>query len=175
MTDQPRHRFDRLDADGDGFVTREDYLGVPRQLENVIGERNDGVTELETAYLALWARLCELHDGDKDGRLSRDEFVQATGDALSEDGYDKWIRPIVDAYIQALDKDGDGRLDAAELAQIGKASGLSEQQASTAVQLADTTGDGLLSADELHRLVRVLYKEGDPEAAASLLYNGIAI
>ncbi|HEY6739981.1 MAG TPA: hypothetical protein VI076_14140, partial [Actinopolymorphaceae bacterium] len=147
-------RFDRLDRDANGFVERRDYETIPARLAEAIGERNEGVRRLEAAYLALWDRLRGERDADGDGRISRAEFVEAATNTLSDDdAYDRWLRPIVDAYVQALDRDGDGRLGTSELAAIGKSTGVAEHDVEAALGLADADHDGLLSAEELHALV----------------------
>jgi Ca2+-binding EF-hand superfamily protein len=168
-------RFDRLDTDGNGAIEESDYLAVPRKLAEIVGADKPGVDGLEKAYQALWQRLCEQKDANNDGVISREEFVAANEEAFAKDGYDQWLRPIIDAYMTALDADGDGTLSTSELAVIATAAGVDSEDAAAAHKLADADYDGKLSADELHRLAQEFYNEAGIDSTAIALYNGIGI
>ncbi|KAG6500145.1 hypothetical protein ZIOFF_039961 [Zingiber officinale] len=75
----------------------------------------------------------------------------------------------LDAAIRSLDRDGDGKISAAELALCMvslMAVELPQEEAAALVALADGDGDGLLEVEEL---ASVLQAGGEEEAERDLL------
>lgn len=100
--------FDRLDADGDGAVTRAEVEAAPAMRFAAADANGDGkVTVDEIAAMmraatderAAW--MLGRHDADGDGALSAEEMAPRHGDRA-------------DRMFSRMDADGDGRVTRAE-------------------------------------------------------------
>jgi Ca2+-binding EF-hand superfamily protein len=171
--------FRSLDADGSGLVDRAELAGA-----------------LAEAGLFLSAEavdsMLRAADADGDGRISLAEWAHlcARVGAHAEDARDaplayglaEWRRardalhltnslPQAEALFRALDADGSGKLDAAEIAEALNKSGvpLSAPALGAMMQAADADGDGRVSlAEWVHLCARVgvCAAGGGAEAAA---------
>ena len=149
--------FDRLDANGDGVIDRNEFRGAP-ELFNQLDLNNDGVISREEFQAARgqmgarrgqdqqqmriadpaarWRMLLERYDANNDGMITAEEW---TG------------RPEM---FQRLDRNQDGVLVEAEVieawGQQPPADGRQQRQdpARMLIQMMDTTGDGQVSAQE---------------------------
>ncbi|PYE99934.1 EF hand domain-containing protein [Rhodopseudomonas faecalis] len=92
------HRFAAYDADGDGYLDREEQAKFDKVRETGIARfsEDDRVKIRRVADGLSMPR----NDADGDGRVSRDEFLK---------GGDSWLK--------SLDKDGDGAVTLLDLAK----------------------------------------------------------
>lgn len=115
-------RFDSLDKNQDGKLTKEEYMA----------NRRPGGRAEETF---------QSKDINKDGTLTKDEMCMGTG------GEDATRSPKVnckDRFV-TLDKNGDGQLSKDEYMAVKRPGMKSEQS----FLRKDTDGDGRLSPDEM--------------------------
>jgi len=106
----------------------------PSQLLQALDLNKDGV--LSKAELAKAASSLGALDLNGDGVISAEEFMPAPPPAF--DGEDAPPPPPPEPLLAALDSDGDGVIDGAELAA-----------ASDSLLSLDRNGDGVLSLEEL--------------------------
>lgn len=102
-------RFDRLDTNGDGFVSKEEFpgrrggaAGNQRPAGNAAGSGGDrprmrGQASQRQARMPMRWRSFDDYDSDKDGQVSKDEMAA----------------PIDE--LASLDTNGDGRVDRSEM------------------------------------------------------------
>lgn len=108
--------FAKIDRDGDGFVDALEVVvfSAARSGEasvNTDFDRDGKSTSLEVlATHAHWARAL---DANRDGKLSREEFVAGRGWHRARD-------ERIDAKFRSADKNGDGAIDAAEIQSDSK-------------------------------------------------------
>ena len=172
-------RFELLDADGDGFITAADY----DQTASAVCEAFDypqGSPQHERVhmtFLTMWDKLSRKMDGKHTGRISRDQFLSSCADSIVErgGGYDRNIKPVVDAVFDIIDADGDGVLDVDELARWFSAYGVCEDDAQRAFTTLDRNGDGVLSRDEVHEAVEDYYTSDDPRAHGNRIYGPLQV
>lgn len=85
-----KQRFERIDADGNGKISREEFAKVAARLAGQFGgrpQRDGGAPDV----------LFRLLDADKDGKLTKDELQNAT------------------RLLEKLDRNKDGMIDRDEL------------------------------------------------------------
>ncbi len=118
-----------------------------------------------------------LYDRDHDGRVTSREFMLRYDEVVARSGMFRLPRPkpesasneprSAEALRQAFDLDGDGALDARELAAMVVEGGSRnpESDAAALLRAADGDGDGRLAGEELFQLARILsYARVTPEA-----------
>jgi Ca2+-binding EF-hand superfamily protein len=138
------HAFQKLDADGDGKVSRAEAAAEPRFAERFdrLDANRDGVVDRTDRELQGKQRRDEWFakaDADKDGKLTRAEIDRS--DAQRRVEFQQRAEARMAERISALDTNKDGRVSREE------AKG-SERLASRFDSL-DADRDGVLTKDEL--------------------------
>ncbi|MFZ0828068.1 MAG: EF-hand domain-containing protein [Verrucomicrobiia bacterium] len=103
----------------------------PLPLVIVLDANHDGV--IDSNEIANASAALKTLDKNGDGQLTPDEYLPTLPAAASKDA----PRPLVPAIVKALDVNGDGVIDANEIAN-----------APAALQALDKNGDGKLTPDE---------------------------
>jgi Ca2+-binding EF-hand superfamily protein len=173
-----RHKIDRsfrrLDTDRNGHVERGDLQDVGARLILGFGESPTSPKgRAVTVRLdAVWQELAAYADGDRDGRLSADEYHAGMTAAFVEGpAFDPVFQPAAEAVAVLCDTDGDGRLAREEFAVLQRAFNTSPEQATVAFQRIDTDGDGRLGVEELVTAMRAYYIGTDPQAPGNWLFG----
>lgn len=166
-------RFRTYDADGDGFIDREDFTAAGLRTTRAFGLSDDDpkAMRFRDALEALWRQLSSATGTDHDGRISVDEYKQAFADGLLEtpESFDEGYGPLLDAGMAIADQDGDGRLTVEELVKwTGALMNLSEADARVIHDLL-SDDDGLLSVQSLLEAVREFYFSEDHRSAGNWL------
>ena len=172
-------RFELLDADGDGFITAADYDQTAAAVCEAFNylEGSPQHERVHMTFLTMWEKLSRKMDGRHTGRISRDQFISSCTDSIiqREGGYDRNIRPVVDAVFDIIDADGNGVLDVDELATWFNAYGVCVDDAQRAFTELDRNGDGVLSRDEIHQAIEVYYTSDDPKARGNKIYGPLTV
>ncbi|UBU16509.1 EF-hand domain-containing protein [Nonomuraea gerenzanensis] len=142
--------FDDLDADGDGFLTRYDYLALARQRLQQTGVRPDTPDgeALVEAFLNAWDTHARTLDTDRDGEISKEEYVRSFEMLVSTGALQAVLAPISRATFTAADRDGDGWISAEEFRSLWSQPGTG---LTAAFARADSDGDGRISYEEFAR------------------------
>lgn len=150
--------FGRIDADGDGMLSREEYrdcFGLPARLA---GEQaaKDETDELETA--ADWT---DLHAGDRK-QLSAEEWAERAREAWKESPasardvftYNDWVekeehyaRAAINRF-QQQDQNGDGILTQKEYETLGREVKFDDKALEERFNARDVNEDGVISPQE---------------------------
>ncbi|MFI1605565.1 EF-hand domain-containing protein [Streptomyces griseofuscus] len=152
-------RFEKWDTDGNGVLDAADFQSEARRIAQNLGKDADApeVQELQAAFTGLYEYLAEKSGVEAGGAISRQQFLDATGDMLFKEGeasFNRALSPIVKALIRLCDEDHDGQIDAREFQAWLSGVGVPLSEAGLAFQKVDKNGDGRLSEDELLEVVR---------------------
>ncbi|MFD8410206.1 EF-hand domain-containing protein [Streptomyces sp. NPDC059650] len=166
--------FDRLDTNGDGVLTAEDYRGSAEQLLQSYGmgpSAPKGRALIE-ANQALWERQAELVDRDHDGRIDRQEYrewfasLPASESASGAPSGSPEVMAVLHAQFTVADRDGDGLMDLHDFTMWRELKGVTGREATAAFELIDSDGDGAIGwqdfvgAAAAHGLEALLYGPG---------------
>ncbi|GAA4947266.1 EF-hand domain-containing protein [Nonomuraea thailandensis] len=147
--------FTDLDADGDGLLTRHDYLALAQRRLQQTGVRPDspdGEAVVE-AFLNAWDTHARALDTDSDGEISKEEYVRSFEMLVRTGTLEAVLTPISRATFTVADRDGDGRISAEEFRALWTHPGT---DLSAAFDRADADGDGRISFEEFARARRGL-------------------
>ncbi|GAA3553855.1 EF-hand domain-containing protein [Nonomuraea rosea] len=142
--------FNDLDTDGDGFLTRYDYMALAQRRLGQTGVRADtpeGESVVD-AFLNAWDIHARALDTDRDGRISKEEYVSSFETLVRTGTLDTVLTPISRATFAAADRDRDGWITAEEFGAVWNRP---RTDLTTAFARADADRDGRISFEEFAR------------------------
>ncbi|MFI6094103.1 EF-hand domain-containing protein [Lentzea sp. NPDC051213] len=167
--------FDVLDTDGSGVITRADFVAVVTRLKSALHhpEGSPQAQSLSDGYLGWWEQIRKQVDVDEDGRITRDEYIDAVDQGLLEDShYLDAVSAAADSLFGAADADGDGALVESEMVVVYGSVGIDPGIAAGAFHQIDADGDGRISRAELRAAVRGAFaSKGPQEPGSNILGN----
>ncbi|MCX4675815.1 methylglyoxal synthase [Streptomyces sp. NBC_01433] len=158
--------FRAYDLDGDSQLGREDLIAYAARVAEKLTAPGDTRrrSALYDAYAELWTQLAAVSDTDRGGRISEQEFVAATArGAFDADPHfrESTLRAL-DSLADALDRNGDGTIDAVEYERIFGATGLAGDTSALAFETVDADGDGRITRTEMRAAAVHLSPLADP-------------
>lgn len=158
VVDSPQHRiFAMLDVDGNGVITRGEYLDRVDRVAAAMGReaRHPTVAASRAAHEAVFADM----DADHDGRVSFEEYRAWVG----HDAFERSCRRALGSLFDIAD----GGVDREEFIRLRTAAGNAAADAGAAFDGLDTDRDGLIDRDIYLEGIRAFVISGaSPMAAA---------
>ncbi|MEW2587882.1 EF-hand domain-containing protein [Streptomyces virginiae] len=143
LTDAAKQRiFAMLDRDGDGVVSRTEYLARVDRAAAAMGRGGDDPV-VHTARAAHEHVFADM-DADHDGRVTFEEYRAWAG----HESFERSCRSALGSLFDVADHDGDGRLTREEFTQLRMASRNTETDAGQAFDDLDTDADGLVDRED---------------------------
>ncbi|AEW98523.1 EF-hand domain-containing protein [Streptantibioticus cattleyicolor] len=161
-----RHIFTMLDTDGDGVISRREYLARPERAARALGR--DGDDPLVRAARVAHERVYASMDADGDGRVTFEEYATWAGGEV----FDGVCRQALGALFDLADADADGALARAEFTRLRSVLGNDAGNAAKAFDALDTDGDGRVGRDEYLASIRSYVAEGASPMAEALHDGG---
>lgn len=149
MSDFAKRRiFAMLDADGDGTVSKREYLARVDRVASAVGRRADDprVVAARLAHEVVWGDM----DADGDGLVT---FEQYRGWAGPET-FERSCRSVLGSMFDLADADADGLVDRGEFRRLRTAMGNAEDGVDEAFDNLDTDCDGLVDRDDYLEAIR---------------------
>merc|ERR1711920_386807 len=129
-----REQFDRLDKNGDGALDAGELSLLLIDM---------GFTKTQAHSEA--SKIIKSTDDDRSGEIEFDEFARI---------WQRKLLSVNDSYIHAvftvLDEDGNGTIEAHELAKVLNMQGEGDEKIKELIKEVDTDGDGVISWDEFY-------------------------
>lgn len=169
--------FGHLDVNANGYIEHDDVVALVARLVAGFREVPDSPRSkaLAEGFEDFWRSLLVAVDADGDRRLTPEEWndgmVRAFVDADS--GFERHLRPAVEAVVRLADADGDDRIALPEFQVMQKAFGTRPAEVRDAFDHLDADGDGALTVDELIDAARRYYT-GKGKATGDWLFGRIA-
>ncbi|MFD7629565.1 EF-hand domain-containing protein [Streptomyces sp. NPDC059851] len=136
ITDAAKRRiFAMLDADGDGVVSRAEYLARVDRAASALGRGADHpvVSAARRAHEVVWQDM----DADRDGRVTFEEYRTWAG----YDAFERSCRPALGSLFDIADLDADGYVSRDEFVRLRVAARNTEEAAAAAFDDLDTDRD----------------------------------
>ncbi|MGV9270208.1 EF-hand domain-containing protein [Kitasatospora sp. NPDC003701] len=169
MSDAAKRRiFSMLDADGDGVISRDEYLARVDRAAAATGR--GGLDPLVEAAREAHREVFGRMDADGDGRVSLAEYSGWAG----HDAFEEFCRPALGSLFDLADADGDGRLGREEFTRLRAATGNSADGAAAAFEALDAAGDGLLGRDAYLAAIHDYLTTGTSAMADAYRHGGLA-
>lgn len=155
--------FAMLDVDGDGVISRQEYLMRPERAAAALGrDWNDPrVLAALTAHERVYASM----DADGNAQVSYEEYARWAG----ADAFDDVCRQALGSLFDLADADADGALSQDEFTALRTALGNPADNARRAFEALDADGDGRIDREEYLASIRT-YVSGGTSAMAHALH-----
>lgn len=155
--DRLTQRFEKWDTNGDGVLELADFREEAHLIAEAFAkaESSPETRKLMAAFTGLFDYLTS-QAGARDS-LSWDQFRVVMERLIFDEGetaFNEVMGPVVDGIIGMCDDNHDGNIDGDEFAIWLGALGVEREEARTAFTQIDSSGDGLLSTEELLAAVR---------------------
>jgi Ca2+-binding EF-hand superfamily protein len=157
-----RNIFAMLDVDGDGSISRQEYLARPERAAAALGH-DDGdplVSTARTAHERVYASM----DADNDGKVTFAQYAAWAG----ADAFDDVCRQALGSLFDLADADADGALSRTEFIRLREALGNPAGNTQAAFDALDTDGDGLIDRDAYLASIRAFVTDGTSPMAEAL-------
>ncbi|MGA4837635.1 EF-hand domain-containing protein [Streptomyces sp. G45] len=161
-TDAAKRRiFAMLDVDGDGVISRAEYLARVDRVAAALGRdaHHPVVATARAAHEAVYEDM----DADRDGRVSFEEYRIWAG----HDAFERSCRPALGSLFDIADFDADGRLSEDEFSRLRVAAGNAGADVGAAFAALDTDRDGLVDRDAYLAGIRAFVTTGASAMAAA--------
>lgn len=168
--------FGHIDIDNDGYIERDDVLGLGARILVGFGEAPTSAKGKAVIdhYDTLWETIVARIDSDRDARISREEYRSGMAAAfIHGPDFDHVFRPAAQAVATLCDTDDDGVVGADEFQTLQSAFGTSTADAQAAFNKLDTNGSGTLTVDELIEAAREFFLGDDPSSRGNWLFGPI--
>ncbi|MFL6124665.1 EF-hand domain-containing protein [Actinophytocola sp.] len=153
VQDRLQRRFNRWDNDHSGVLEKSDFEREADDIAERMGERPNSqrATQLKKALTGMYDDIARDGGGGSSSAVSWEQFQKAAQKWMASDErvLRDHLRPMVQAVVGMVDRDGSGTIDRDEFVAWISAIGAGEGQASDAFDTIDTDGDGSLSVDEV--------------------------
>jgi Ca2+-binding EF-hand superfamily protein len=176
-----RKVFDIWDANGDGFLQKDDWVLIQQRhaASLGIGAETPQFKSMGALFNGIWEVLRAVADKNRDDRISPDEFLAYAEDVygnVKEVGYQQIPereRAMFEAIMQWGDRDQDGKIGLDDYsgwltAWLGRDAG---DRAKEAFQRLDLDGDGYISAEEMRSIIAQYILSNDSNAPGNWLFG----
>ncbi|SEH02034.1 Ca2+-binding protein, EF-hand superfamily [Nonomuraea solani] len=169
--------FGHMDVDRSGDLELDDLIALGVRVLAAFGVSPDSDLghRLFGTYTDFWEVLLAKIDLDGDRKISREEYRLGMNTAFIEDpdGYERALRPAIQATLDVTDVNGNRMLDLEEFQRFQSAFGTSPEDAELAFRKIDTDGSGALSIEELVEAGRQFYLSEDPDLTGNWLFGPV--
>ncbi|MDF9810833.1 EF-hand domain-containing protein [Streptomyces sp. SPB162] len=164
--------FAAFDADGDGYLRRDDFEALVIRWGRLPGVEpgTDLRARVEEVVMGWWEGLRTVGDADRDGRVDIDELL-ALVDLLPT--MREAVTATADTLFDAVDENGDGRISRSEHRRLIETWHGQSIDTDEVFDLLDLDGDGYLSRPEFAVLWSQFWISDDPAEPGNLVCGRI--
>jgi len=142
------HFFHVLDFDGDGVVTRNDYVQMGERFASVSDVDDKRKEEIKKHFLGIWDEM--FANLSTESRITPDQFVKNLTE-IGEQGRKKISETTAPLMFKAVDADGDGLIQLQEYRNYYKLLKNKDEAADESFKTIDLNHDGCISLEEYNQ------------------------
>jgi Ca2+-binding EF-hand superfamily protein len=135
----------RLDQNGDGLVTKDDFLLMAQRLVTVAHATPRQAQQVQDALFKLWNVF--LAENAASDSITADGYIAAL-QATGKKAISKIAHEISSAYFDALDANGDGHISLEEFSTYYQVKDIDKSHAEGSFNAVDSDHDGYISRAE---------------------------
>ncbi|MCM2416929.1 EF-hand domain-containing protein [Streptomyces sp. RKAG293] len=164
--------FAAFDADGDGYLRRDDFEALAVRWGRLpgVGPGTELRARVEAVVMGWWEGLLAVGDANNDGSVDFDELVVLV-DRLPS--MRESVTATADAIFDAVDENGDGRISRSEHRRLIETWHGQSIDTDEVFDLLDLDGDGHLSRPEFAVLWAQFWISDDPTEPGNLVCGRI--
>ena len=169
-------RFAVVDTDGNGVWQPDDCRLLIQRLYQSFGYAADSAAgrAVNAALGTLFDTMLSHLDANRDGVISREEFVAGVGpDLAGRPEFDAAIGATARSLLQVADADGNGVLDPGEYTRLAAVYGARADQAERAFGRLDQDRNGVLDATELTLAISQFFASRDPGGYGNVAFGHV--
>ncbi|XP_013402415.2 luciferin-binding protein-like [Lingula anatina] len=161
--------FKRLDANADGYMTKEDYVITAQALIDYLGLTGKEAERILNERLRVWEGIA----GDKT-RITVDEYCQDILSFLNDRRFrEELCYTVIRAEFNAIDIDGDGFISKEEHAAYFYSLNIPTESSKDDFDVLDSNKDGLVSIDEFAEGFLEFWLTEDPDNIYNQTYGSL--
>ncbi|HJX99623.1 MAG TPA: EF-hand domain-containing protein [Streptosporangiaceae bacterium] len=171
-----QRRFAVVDTDGNGVWQWDDCRLLTQRLSQTFGYAADSPAgrAVTTALGTLFDTMLSHLDANRDGVISREEFVAGVGpDLAGRPEFDAAVGATARSLLQVADADGNGVLDPGEYTRLAAVYGARADQAERAFGRLDQDRNGVLDATELTLAISQFFASRDPGGYGNVVFGDV--
>ena len=168
--------FKVFDMDNDGNINQRDVIRIVNAVSTKRGWQNGKgeYTSLYNNFISIWKDLLSIADKNNDDQISLEEFLNFYGQILqNEFEYRKMLEGLGKTIFSTFDTDSDGNLSLSEYQDFYKVMGLESDFATAIYHHLDLDQNGIISIQELIKLLDQFFFSQDKNAPGNLLFGPI--
>jgi tellurite resistance protein TerC len=169
-------RFAVVDTDGNGVWQPDDARLLTQRLCHAFGHAADSAAgrAVATSLSTLFDTMLSHLDTNRDGAISREEFVAGVGpDLAGRPGFVAAVGATARSLMQVADADGNGVLDPGEYTRLAAVYGARADQAERAFGRLDRDRNGVLDATELTLAISQFFASRDPGGSGNVAFGHV--
>jgi Ca2+-binding EF-hand superfamily protein len=164
--------FEATDMDGDGKVTKSDYLSSADKVIAVLklDPASSPAQLLKANYAQTWDNL--VKGSDREEFVTADWWIEHFSRIGSDGAYlDAYVAGRANAILQLFDADRDQHISKEEWTVFFSTIGHPERHYETGFQKLDQNHDGLLASDDIKTAAREFFASDDPGAIGNWMFG----
>lgn len=160
--------FNLLDFDKNGFIEKDDFVGIGENLCIIRGDEMDTSESKNIMAVCekLWADLKYYTDENRDEKCTLDEWLKFIEGKLADDHsdtYNNYIHSMVSDLFDLYDINGDGEISIDEYLDLFMSFRLEASLVAHSFKSIDINGDQHITKVEFEEAVRqFLHPENNP-------------
>lgn len=169
------HLFRAFDVNGSGQIDQADVDALARRISESLQQAADSPLSvaLQDRLREYFRALVASLDGNRDGRVSQEEFLQFSARLAKgpQDPAEQSLQAVAEALFAMADHDGSGAISEREFVQLLRLYGTLDSAASSAFRLLDADKNGRITREEWRAFMRDVFKSQSLNDASALAFG----
>ncbi|XP_013402563.1 luciferin-binding protein-like [Lingula anatina] len=168
-----RTLFRSLDVNGDGYITKEDYVISAKRCAEYLDLDDERAEYLLNQRVAVWESISK--SSEDTSKISEEECLRSAIVLCNQRSYRQEVFPKqISMHFTAVDLDSDGLISREEHSASCYSSNIPEEEAQKLFDLLDPDKDGFITIDEFAQSFTEFFFTEDPHNTYSGMFGPLA-